>query len=281
MLAAGMIVLGLVAAPPSKQAQTRTLSVVQAVLHDRGENAPSIPADRLYTGGELLYFSFRIAGYSVKNDRVDLRWLIYASDPDGRLLWEPVNGAIREEVSHNDENWLPKVSQTLPLPPQPKPGRYKLLIRVSDENAQKSVEQPVEFNVGGPPLPETGEFSIINAGFYRPGGGGPPMEEAVYRPGDELVLRFQLGGFKVGEKNRFEVEYGLKVLRPSGRLMYEEPKAAAESDTPYYPKRLMNGAISLNLSADLTPGVYSIVINARDTLGQAQAEQTLTFKVEK
>jgi radical SAM protein with 4Fe4S-binding SPASM domain len=86
------------------------------------------------SGGELLYFWFRIAGYWVKNDRVDLRWLIYASDPDGRLLWEPVNGAIGEEVSHNDENWLPKVSQTLPLPPQLKPGRYKLLIRVIDEN---------------------------------------------------------------------------------------------------------------------------------------------------
>lgn len=281
MLAAGLFALGLVAAPPSKPAQTRSLSVIQAVLHDRGENAPSIPPGRLYVGGELMYFSFRIAGYSVKNDRVDLRWLIYASDPDGRLLWEPVNGAITEEVSHNDENWLPKVSQTLPLPPQLKPGRYRLLIRVSDESAQKSVEHPVEFNVGGQALPEIGSFSIINTGFYRPGGGGSPMEDVVYRPGEELVLRFQLGGFKVGDKNRFEVEYGLKVLRPSGRMMYEEPKAAAESDAPYYPKRLMNGAISLNLSADLTPGVYSIVINARDALGQAQAEQTLTFRVEK
>jgi len=281
MLTAGLVALGMMAVAPPRGAPARELRVVQAILHDRGESAPAIPPGRQFTGGELMYFSFRIAGYSVKNDRVDLRWLIYASDPDGRLLWEPMNGAIGEEVSHNDENWLPRVSQTLPLPPQLKPGAYKLLIKVSDENAQKSVEYPVEFSVGGRPLPDVEAFSILNTGFYRPGGGGPPMGDAVYRPGDELVLRFELAGFKVAEKNRFEVEYGLRVLRPSGKLLYEEPRAAAESESPYYPKRLMNGTIALNLSADLTPGVYSIVIRARDTLAQAEAEQTLTFKVEK
>jgi hypothetical protein len=280
MLAIGLIALGMLAAPP-KPAQTRELRVIQAVLHDRGESAPSIPPNRLYIGGELIYFSFRIAGYAVKNDRVDLRWLIYASDPDGRLLWEPVNGAINEEVSHNDENWLPKIAQTLPLPPQLKPGAYKLLIKVSDEHTQSSVELPVRFNVGGLALPEVGSFSILNPGFYRAAGDASPMAEAVYRQGEALLLRFQLAGFKQGERNRYEVEYGLKVLRPSGKVMYEEPKAAAEAETPYYPKRIMNGAISLDLSTGLTPGVYSIVITARDTLGQAQAEATLSFRVEK
>ena len=281
MLATGLIAVTLLTAAPPKPAPARELRVIQAVLHDRGETAPSIPPARLYTGGELIYFSFRIAGYSVKNDRVDLRWLIFASDPDGRLLWEPVNGAIGEEVSHNDENWLPKVSQTLPLPPQLKPGTYKLLIKVSDESTQTSVEHPVEFNVGGRPLPEVEAFSIVNPGFYRSGTDPSPMSETVYKPGDELMLRFQLAGFKVGERNRFEVEYGLRILRPSGKLMYEEPKAAAEADAPYYPKRYMDGTISLNLSADLTPGVYSVVITARDSLGPAQAEAALRFKVEK
>jgi hypothetical protein len=43
----------------------------------------------------------------------------------------------------------------------------------------------------------------------------------------------------------------------------------------------MNGVVSLNLSADLTPGQYAIVINARDVAGQASSETTVSFRVEK
>lgn len=282
MAGMGALALCLIAAaPPAPQGQTRKLAVVQAVLHDRGESAPSIAAGYKYTSGELIYFSFRIGGYAVKNDRVNLRWLIYASDPVGRLLWEPYNGAINEEVSHNDENWLPKVAQTLPLPPQLPPGGYKLLIKVSDENAQASVEREMAFEVGGQAIPQPAEFSILNEGFYRSEQDRSPMAEAVYRPGDALLLRFQLAGFKLAEKNRFEVEYGLRVLRPSGREMYSEPKAAHENDAPYYPKRVMNGAIGLNLTPDLTVGEYTIVLTARDVVGQAEAEKQVKFKVEK
>ncbi len=276
----GAFVLCLLAAPP-QPAQSRKLAVVQAVLHDRGESAPSVPPDYRYIGGELIYFSFRIAGYQVKNDKVNLRWLIHATDPDGRLLWEPVNGAISEEVSHNDENWLPRVNQTLPLPPQLPPGPYKLLIKVTDENAQSSIEHAAAFQVGGRPMPAPDGFSILGAAFYRSDQDASPLADAVYRPGDPLFLKFQLAGFKLAEKNHFEVEYGIRVLRPSGKEMYAEPRAASESDSPYYPKKVMNGVISLNLSADLTPGQYTIVINARDVAGQVPAETTVSFKVEK
>jgi hypothetical protein len=212
---------------------------------------------------------------------VNLRWLIYATDPDGRLLWEPLNGAIGEEVTHNDENWLPRVNQTLPLPPQLPPGPYKLLIKVTDEHGPSSIEHVVDFQVGGRPLPAPEGFSILEAAFYRSDQDASPLTEAVYRPGDPLFLKFQLAGFKLGEKNRFEVEYGIQVLRPSGKEMYAEPRAASESDSPYYPKRVMNGVVSLNLSADLTPGQYAIVINARDVAGQASSETTVSFRVEK
>lgn len=279
MCALGAIALCLIAAAPP--AQTRKLTVVQAVFHDRGESAPSVAPGYQYTSGELIYFSFRIGGYSVKNDRVNLRWLIYASDPEGLLLWEPFNGAISEEVSHNDENWLPKVSQTLPLPPQLPPGGYRLLIKVSDENAQMSAELEMPFRVGGRELAAPAEFSILNEGFYRSEQDRVSLSEPVYRPGDELLLKFQLAGFKLAERNRFEVEYGLKVLRPSGREMYAEPKAAHESDAPYYPKRVMNGVIGLNLTGDLTPGEYTIVVSARDVVGQAAVEKQLKFKVER
>jgi hypothetical protein len=257
------------------------LTVVQPVLHFRGESGGAISESYEYVGGELMYFSFRIAGYKVKNDRADLRWLIFASDPAGVLLWEPLSGQIQAEVTHHDENWLPEVRELLPLPPQLPPGSYHIKIRVADENAGTSVEHEVGFRVGGKPLPTTDKLSILDVRFYRSDQDPSPLPEPVYRPGDALWMRFGLAGFQLGEKNRFDVEYGLKVLRPSGKEMYSEPKAAAEQDAPYYPKRFLTGTLSLNLSADLTPGRYTIVVLARDNVANVPTEKAVEFVVEK
>ncbi len=268
-------------APKTDQPPAQKLDIVQTVFHDRRESAPPITPDYKYVAGELMYFSFRVGGYTVKKDAVDLRWQLVAADPEGLLLWEPMNGAFREEVTHNDENWLPRVAQTLPLPAQLAPGTYKLKIRVADELAQTTAEKEVTFEVGGPEIPKAEKLTILNTGFYRSERDRTPMSPAVYKPGDTLLARFDLAGFQLGEKNRFDVEYGLRILRPSGKEMYAEPKAASESDAPYYPKRLMRGGIGLNLTADLTPGEYTMVILAKDNVGNQTAEQEVKFTVAK
>lgn len=281
MLAAGLILLAATAAPAQTPAPASGLRIAQITLHDRRESAPAIPAGYQYRSGELMFFSFRVAGYAVRKDRVDLRWQLFATDPDGLLLFDVLRGAVAEEVTHADEQWLPRVALTIPLPAQLPPGTYRLRALVSDELAGKSTEAEIPFEVGGRPIPLPESFSILNAAFYKTESGGSPMDPAVYLQGDALFARFDLAGFKLGEKNRFHVVYGLRLLRPSGNLLYEEPVAAEETDSPFYPKRLMLGGLSLTLSPDLTPGEYTLILFAEDRIGGRKAEQTIKFLVEK
>lgn len=282
MLVHGALCFGLLLTQAAqKPAPATGLRIAQTVFHDRQEGAAAIREGYEYRSGELLFFSFRIAGYTVKKDRVELRWQVYATDPEGLLLFDIVRGTINEEVTHADEQWLPRAELTLPLPAQLAPGAYRLRILVSDEFAEKSIEQTVTFRVGGRPIPRPESFSILNAGFYRSESGGSPMNPPVYRQGDNLFLRFELAGFKLGEKNKFDVGYGVRLLRPSGNLLYEEPLAAEETDSPFYPKYLMMGGLSLSLSKDLTPGEYTMIILAEDRVGGVKTEHTLTFLVEK
>lgn len=287
MLLPGALCFGLLLTAASAQrpapapAAASGLRLVNITFHDRQEGAAAIGEGYQYRSGELMFFSFRIAGYTVKNDRADLRWQLFATNPDGLLLFDVERGAIREEVTHADEQWLPRVALTLALPPQLAPGRYSLRILVSDELAAKSVEQTVHFQVGGRPIPRPETFSILEAGFYRSESGGSPMNPPVYRQGDSLYFRFELAGFQLGEKNQFHVAYGVRLLRPSGNLLYENPEAAEESGAPFYPQYLLMGGLHLTLSPDLTPGEYTFILSAEDRVGQQKAGQTLTFLVEK
>jgi hypothetical protein len=283
VLAAGLILLAATAAPAQSPAPAPAsgLRIAQITLHDRRESAPAIPAAYQYRSGELMFFSFRVAGYAVRKDRADLRWQLFATDPDGLLLFDVMRGAVQEEVTHADEQWLPRVALTIPLPAQLPPGTYRLRALVSDELAGKTAEAAIPFEVGGPPIPRPDSFSILNAAFYKTGSGGSPMDPAVYLQGDDLFARFNLAGFKLGEKNRFHVVYGVRMLRPSGNLLYEQPVAAEETDAPFYPKRLMMGGLSLTLSPDLTPGEYTMILFAEDRIGGQKAEHTITFRVEK
>lgn len=255
------------------------LSVHQAVLHDREESAPQIPPGYKYVAGELMHISFRIRGYQVKGDKVDLRWQLIGTDPEGLLLWEPQSGAIREEVTHNDENWLPRVVQALPLPAQLPPGEYQLKIRIADELAKAVAEQELAFSVGGRPIPVVDKLSILNPAFYREEEARAPLDPPVFKPGDSVFARFDIVGFTLGEKNKLDIEYGISVLRPSGKEMYAEPKAAELSEAPYYPKRLMHGGFSLTLTPDLTPGEYTVVVTAKDNVGGQTAVEGLKFSV--
>jgi hypothetical protein len=255
-------------------------SVVRPALHER-EDGPSIPSGYEYYPGQLMHFSFRIGRYTVREARVDLRWQLFATDPDGVLLFAPLSGAVSDEVSGHDKDWLPRVAETIPLPPQLPEGVYRLRIRVADELAKTSAEQAVEFRVRGRKAEKLDAIVVRGLQFFRRENDMNPLPAAHYQPGESVFGRFEIAGFSLGDKNRFEVGYGLKVLRPSGAVLYEEPEAAAESESPYYPKRYMNGGFSLNLSPDLTPGEYTVVITARDRIARSSAELSGRFHVGK
>ncbi|MBI5918719.1 MAG: hypothetical protein HY849_05025 [Nitrosomonadales bacterium] len=130
-------------------------------------------------------------------------------------------------------------------------------------------------------MPKLERFSILNLRFLKDEADRQAMEQAVYRAGETLVAKFELAGFQLGEKNRFEVDYGLAVLSASGKVLYEQPAAAADEGAPFYPRRLLNGALTLNLTAGVQAGEYALVVKARDKVGQSEAEMRATFSVAK
>lgn len=268
-------------APCLCQAQPSKLAITGATLHYRQEDGPAIRPGYEYYPGELLYLSFRISGFRVVKDRVDLRWTLYATDPEGQLLEPPANGAIREEVSYEDKNWLPRVQYTLALPGQLPPGQYRIKIRVADELAQASAEQDVEFRVGGKPLPRVKELTVLNLAFYADEAEREAMTEPVYRPGQMLVARFQVAGFALGEKNRFAVSYGLRILGASGRELFVQEEAASDEGEPFYPRRLLNGLLTLSIHEGVQPGEYTLAVTVQDKVGGQTAEAQARFRVER
>jgi len=257
------------------------LAIVQTVLHDQREDAPAISANYRYVAGEMVFLSFRISGYAVKDDAVDLRWQMYMTDPDGLLLAPIEQGKVKEEVTSHDKDWLPKVEQATPLPPQLYAGDYQIHVRVSDETAQATVEATVPFHVRGRSKESRDGVAIRGLHFYRGEDDPEPADPPVYHPGATLWARFEIAGYRFGEKNAFDVEYGLAVYRPSGEKLFDQPVAAEEHDAPFYPKLWLAGGFNLNLSADLAPGEYTVKVQARDKLAQKTGEQAATFRVEK
>ena len=260
------------AAPPK-------LAIVQTVLHEQREDAPQISANYRYVAGEVIYLSYRIAGYTVKDDAADLRWQMYLTDPDGLLLAPIEHGAIKEELTSHDKDWLPRVDQAIPLPPQLYAGDYTIHLRVTDESAQATVEESVPFHVRGRTKEKLEGVLIRGLRFYRGEDDPTPAVPAVYRPGTQVWARFEIAGYQFGEKNSFDVEYGLAVYRPTGELLFEQPVAANEHDSPFYPKLWLMGGFNLNLGADLSPGDYTVKVQVRDKLAKKAAEQTAVFQV--
>jgi hypothetical protein len=265
------------AAPP-KLASPK-LAIVQAVLHDQREDAPAISPSYRYVAGEVLYLSYRVSGYTVKNDAVDLRWQMYLTDPDGLLLAPIENGSFKDEISVNDKDWLPRVDHAVPLPPQLYAGDYLIHLRVSDETAQAIVEQTVPFQVRGRTKEKRESILIRGLRFYRGEDDPAPIDPVSYHPGSTLWARFEIAGYQIGEKNAFDVEYGLAVYRASGELLFEQPVAANEHDTPFYPKFWLMGGFSLNVGAYLSPGEYRVKVQVRDKLAKTEGEQSATFQV--
>lgn len=257
------------------------LKIVRATLHSRQEDGPAIADNYEYYSGELLHLSYRIAGYRVQKDKVGLRWQVIAVDPEGRLLVPALSGSIEEDVSDNDRDWLPKVQLSLPLPGQLPPGGYTLKLHAADELGASEVDTEVVFRVGGRPLPQVQGFSVVNLRFFRLETDRVPLEAPVYHPGESLLARFELAGFALGEKNRFDVSYGLSIQDEAGTVLYSRPDAATDSGAPFYPQRLLNGVLSLDLNAEVRPAGYTLVVQASDRVGGGRAELSGKFRVEK
>jgi hypothetical protein len=87
-------------------------------------------------------------------------------------------------------------------------------------------------------------------------------------------------GYKFGPGNEFDVEYDVAVAGADGSIGYSQPHAAEEKTHSFYPQRYTPGIVSLNVPPDMKKGAYTLIVTARDKLGNQAAESKNAFTVE-
>jgi hypothetical protein len=262
------------------QAPAKPPEIVNLTVHQY-EDGPAVPSGNRFIPGETVFISFQVKGYSVSPDsRVVLTYRIEAEDSDGVPLVEPDAGRIETEIGPQDKEWLPKVRYSVLIPPHALPGKYRVTSLLRDGRSALDAKAEVWFNVQGREVDTSGPFAVRNVRFFRSEEDQRPMAVPSYRAGEAFWARFDITGFKLGEKNRVEVLYGISIVSPSGKVLFSEPEAALEEDASFYPRRHVPGAFSLTVQPKTTPGEYTLVVTARDQVGDQTCETRSSFRIE-
>ncbi len=250
----------------------------------QSEDGTPLPADFQCVAGETVFYSARVTGFTRMGEeppKLFLTYQIEVRDPDGVLVLPVETGKVAADLTAEDKHWRPKIRYTIALPPLLDSGQYRVILKVKDEFGKVDAEADSPLLVRGQHKVEPSATMLIrNFRFLRSEDDAEPLKDPAYRPGDSVWARFDMTGYKIGEKNHFDVEYGLKVLRPNGEVTYEEAKAAQAKDETFYPQRYTPGILSLNLPKDLATGEYKIILTVKDNVGGQQQETTHMFSVQ-
>ena len=274
------------ALPPAAAPADKPLAIVHAVFATSEDGPPEASGEE-FIPGETIHFSCLVDGYrkvdkprdSGKQD-VSLKFQIEVRDKNGALLKPVQEGKIETTVTQEDKNWMPKLRETITVPPLADTGEYAVLIKLSDELASTNIEKSTVFHVKGRDVAPSDTLIVRNFRFLRTEDDEKPLPVAAYRPGDAVWARFDMTGYKLGAKNQVDIEYGLTVLREDGTVAYTEPQAADQKTQTFYPQRYQPGVLNLNLAKEQPLGKYTIVLAVRDNVGKQMYETRETFSVE-
>ena len=256
-------------------------------VFSRSEDGPPEAFDEDFVPGETIYFSCQAEGFGKvdkPNDygkqNMSIKFQIEVHDKSGALLKPLQEGKVETIVTQEDKDWKPKLRDSIVVPPLADTGEYMVLIKLSDELAKASVEKTAVFHIKGRVVAPSDTLVVRNFRFLRNEDDEKPLPVAAYRPGDSVWARFDMTGYKLGDKNQVDIEYGLTVLREDGSVAYTEPQAANQKIQSFYPQRYQPGVLNLNLAKDQPLGKYTIVLAVRDNLGAQMYETRETFSVE-
>lgn len=267
-------------------AADKPLAIVHAVFAT-SEDGPPEASDEDYFAGEIIHFSCQVEGYrkvdkpkDYGKQNISLKFQIEVRDKNGALLQPVQEGKIETTVTQEDKNWMPKLRETIMVPPLADTGEYAVLVKLSDELASVNIDKSTVFHIKGRDVAPSDTLIVRNFRFLRAEDDEKPLTVAAYRPGDAVWARFDMTGYKLGDKNQVDIEYGLTVLREDGSVAYAQPQAANQKLQTFYPQRYQPGELNLNLAKDQPLGKYTIVLAVRDNLGKQMYETRETFSVE-
>jgi len=256
------------------------LEVVRPIVAQSDGGVP-VPSGYEHVAGETLFFSCRVSGYAkTPEEKVHVAYSVEAFDPQGVPLTEIYKNEMVTDVAPQDKAWMPKIATEIQIPPLVGAGTYKILIKIEDMVANAKAELSVPFVVRSKAVQPSDTLVARNFQFFRGEEDAQPIEKIVYRGGDSVFARFDIIGFKYGDKNRIDVSYLTSVISPSGKVLWTQPEPAVEQSESFYPKRYVVASMGITLLAKTTPGEYKIAVTITDAVGKQTYETKQTFTVE-
>jgi len=256
------------------------LAILKLAISDM-EDGALVPPSFTFVPGQFVFVSFEVGGSQVSSERkLRLSYKVDAFDPKNVPIMETIANTLDTTLSDEDKNWRPKMRQQILLPPLAGSGAYKIAIHVTDELGKTTTSQEMTLQVRGHDVAPSDTLIIRNFHFYRSDEDRDPLAVAAYRPGDTLFARFDIVGYKFAPHNAVEVDYGISVVAPSGKVLFTQEKAAEEKTASFYPKPYVPGSMNLNIYKDTRPGQYTIVFTVRDHIGNQTYEAKENFTVE-
>lgn len=280
-----LLFLSLQVRAAAAQAAESQLAVVDAGVQ-ASEDAPFVNADYRFLPGDYVYFTFQIAGFTIKSEerdevrRISLTYKIEPQDANGVALTPAVSDKVQTDLSPEDKNWLPKRRASFLIPSFIAAGEYRVHVTVQDIFGKTEAAASYPFRVGGVRLQPSSVLTVQNFGFLRSESDREPLSVPAYRPGDAVYARFEMAGYKLGPNNAYDLSYGLTVLRPNGKPFFQDPKAAELRSDSFYPAQFLPGTIELTTTPDTARGEYVIVLTVRDVIGNQTYELKRAFSVE-
>ena len=265
---------------PALLSAAPAFEIVKPAIAQSDGGAP-LPASFEHVAGETLFFVCRVSGYTKSTDeKIHLLYNVQAFDPKGVPLTEIYKNELMTEVAPQDKEWMPKIETEIQIPPLVASGTYKLVINAEDVVAKTTAQLAVPFAVRGHELEPSDTLVVRNFRFYRGEDDTQAVEKAAYRGGDAVWAKFDITGFKFGDKNHIDVSYTASVLSPSGKVLFTQPEPAVDQSESFYPKRYVAASFGINLLAKTTPGQYAIAVTVKDAVGNQTFEIKQAFTVE-
>jgi hypothetical protein len=256
------------------------LQIVRPAVSD-SDGGPPNPTNSDYRPGDVLYFTCRVAGFSKDStDQVRLAYTVRAVDAAGVALTEPYKNSLNAEVTPQDKDWLPKISTSISIPLFLFSGEYKVVVEAEDLNAKSSATLEIPFRVRAHEDVHRADSLEIQAfRFLRREDDAKPAERPDYIPGDHLWAKFDITGFRYGDRNKMDVTYLTSVLGPDGKTLWTQPEPTGEQGDSFYPRAFVNAEMGIELQPKIKPGTYTLVVQAKDAVGGQTCEVRQAFTI--
>jgi hypothetical protein len=127
------------------------------------------------------------------------------------------------------------------------------------------------------PMTATGRLRAGNVAFTE-GKGGPTRAATLYKPGDNVFIKYDVAGFARDAKGVLHLAFQLTALDPAGVPIHEP--WTIRFDEPLERGAPVNGTLGLKVPSFAPPGSYKIVTKVHDEVSNANLEMTPAFQVD-